>query len=62
MTSPSDVFDPGSGSIIERLLFNNRIIVVILCMVITAILGWQATRLELNASFEKTLPTNQPHI
>ena len=62
MTSPGDVFDPGSGSIIERLLFNNRIVVVILCLLITAILGWQATKLDLNASFEKTLPTNQPYI
>lgn len=55
-------FDPGSGSIIERALFNYRRVVVALCLLVTAILGWQATKLELNASFEKSIPTHHPYI
>jgi len=61
--SPSKApFDPQSGSIIERLLFNNRMAVVIVCALITAILGWQAAKLTINASFEKTLPTEHPYL
>ncbi|SPO54644.1 putative Transporter [Pseudomonas sp. JV551A1] len=57
-----DIFDPRSGSLIERALFNHRLLVVILCAVVTALLGWQATKLSLNASFEKTIPAQHPYI
>ena len=55
-------FDARSGSLPERLLFNHRGWVLAICLVITALLGWQATRLRLNASFEKTIPTAHPYI
>jgi predicted RND superfamily exporter protein len=55
-------FDPRSGSFIERALFNHRLIVVLLCALVTAVLGWQATKLQLNASFEKTVPAAHPYI
>ncbi|MYM81855.1 MMPL family transporter [Duganella sp. FT50W] len=55
-------FDPASGSLIERLLFNHRWLVVLACALVTVLLGWQATRLEINASFEKTIPANHPYI
>jgi len=55
-------FDRQSGSWVERLLFNNRLFVVLLCALVTALLGWQATKLQLNASFEKTIPTHSPYI
>jgi predicted RND superfamily exporter protein len=55
-------FDPRSGSLIERALFNHRAWVVFLCVLVTLLLGWQATRLQLNASFEKTIPTQHPYI
>jgi hypothetical protein len=57
-----DQFDARSGSLIERLLFNHRTVVVLLCTLITAVLGWQATKLQLNASFEKTIPAGHPYI
>jgi predicted RND superfamily exporter protein len=57
-----ETFDRESGSWIERLLFNNRLAVVIVCSIVTLILGWQATRLQLQASFEKTIPTSHPYI
>jgi predicted RND superfamily exporter protein len=60
MSSP--VFDPRSGSLVERALFNHRWVVLLLCAVVTVLLGWQATRLQLNASFEKTIPTSHPYI
>ena len=63
MNSPATMpFDPGSGSIVERALFNYRRVVVALCLLVTAVLGWQATKLELNASFEKSIPTHHPYI
>lgn len=55
-------FDHQSGSLLERALFNNRLVVIILCVIVTALLGWQTTKLELNASFEKTIPTQHPYI
>ena len=55
-------FDPRSGSLIERALFNHRAIVVALCLLVTAVLGWQATKLQLNASFEKTVPAHHPFV
>ena len=63
-TTPVDAahFDPRSGSLIERLLFNNRALVVLFCALVTLLLGWQATKLQLNASFEKTIPTQHPYI
>ncbi|GJI86976.1 efflux RND transporter permease subunit [Duganella hordei] len=55
-------FDRASGSLVERLLFNNRLLVMFACALVTALLGWQATKLSINASFEKTIPANHPYI
>ena len=69
--SPSDTqpvvarledFDARSGSAIERAFFNHRRWVMAVCLLLTLVLGWQATRLRLNASFEKTIPTGHPYI
>ncbi len=55
-------FDRQSGSLPERLLFNNRIVVVGICVLMTLVLGYQATKLRLNAGFEKMIPTRHPYI
>jgi uncharacterized protein len=56
-------FDPNSGNRLERLIFNNRLAVVVACAVITVILAFvAATRLTLNASFERMIPQSQPYI
>ncbi len=55
-------FDRRSGSAFERLIFNHRLLVVVACALVTLLLGWQATRLTLNASFEKTIPHHHPYI
>ena len=56
-------FNPRSGSLLERLVFNHRLGFMLLCVVVTLVLAWQgASRLHLNASFEKMLPQSQPYI
>jgi predicted RND superfamily exporter protein len=56
-------FDPQSGSRLERLVFNNRRWVLIACAVLTLLLAAiAATKLTLNASFDKMIPQSQPYI
>jgi uncharacterized protein len=55
-------FDTRSGSLVERLLFNHRWLVMLVCALVTVVLGWHATRLQLNASFEKTIPSKHGYI
>lgn len=55
-------FDSRSGSVLERALFNHRTLVVLLCLIATVLLAWQATRVTLNASFEKMIPREHPYI
>jgi hypothetical protein len=60
----SDVaaFDRRSGSLLERLLFNNRPAVLLICLITTLVLGYQALGLSLNAAFDKMIPTSHPYI
>jgi predicted RND superfamily exporter protein len=60
--SKSAGFDPSSGSLLERALFNHRGWVVLLCLIVTVLLGAQATRLQVSASFEKSIPGSHPFI
>jgi uncharacterized protein len=56
-------FDRNSGNLLERIVFNNRLAMVIVCTLVTLVLGYvAATRLTLNASFEKMIPQGQPYI
>ncbi len=55
-------FDTSSGVLLERIIFNNRHIMIIVCLLVTLFLGYQATKLTLNASFEKMLPQSSPYI
>jgi len=55
-------FDRQSGSLVERALFNHRILVLVICAIVTLLLGWSATRLQFNASYEKTIPQSHPYI
>jgi uncharacterized protein len=59
---PKD-FDARSGNLLERVVFNNRLLVVLVCAVLTVVLGTVAgKRLVLNASFEKMIPQSHPYI
>ncbi|NVD69596.1 MMPL family transporter [Duganella sp. BJB1802] len=55
-------FDTRSGSWVERTLFNNRIWVVALCVLMTLFLGGSALRLQLNGSFERMIPTGHEFV
>ena len=56
-------FDRNSGNLLERMVFNNRLPVLVACAVLTLVLGWFAgTKLVLNASFEKMIPQGQAYI
>ncbi|HEX4233355.1 MAG TPA: MMPL family transporter [Caldimonas sp.] len=56
-------FDPASGSLLERAVFNNRRVVLIVCALVTVVLAALAvTKLSLTASFEKMLPRSHPYI
>ncbi|MES2258242.1 MAG: MMPL family transporter [Pseudomonadota bacterium] len=55
-------FDRKSGSMMERLLFNHRLLILLACAIVTATLGWQTASLRFNTSFEKTVPASHPYI
>src|ERR1043165_7875227 len=56
-------FDRRGGNRLERLVFNHRLAVIVLCAVATAVLGYfAATRLALTASFERMIPQGHPYI
>jgi predicted RND superfamily exporter protein len=55
-------FDRHSGLRVERLLFNHRAIVVVVFLLATLVLGFQMAKLQLNASFERSIPASHPYI
>jgi len=55
-------FDAKSGIWLERLVFNNRLLMIIVCLLITALLGWQASKTVINASFDRMIPQSHPYI
>src|SRR6059058_3254334 len=56
-------FDQNSGNLLERLVFNHRLAMVVVCTLITVVLAYcAATKLVLNASFEKMIPQSQAYI
>lgn len=57
-----DEFDKSSGSLVERILFNNRGRLLILCIILTVVFGYYAAHLRLNANFEDTIPAGHPFI
>ncbi|MBF7729761.1 efflux RND transporter permease subunit [Pseudomonas sp. N040] len=56
-------FDPSTGSLLERMVFNHRPLFLLFIVVMTALLGFMAvTRLEMRPSFEKMIPQGHPYI
>lgn len=55
-------FDVRSGNLLERFIFNHRSIVLAIFAVATIVLGFFATRLQVNASFERMIPSSSPYI
>ncbi|WP_160090235.1 MMPL family transporter [Pseudomonas sp. 9AZ] len=55
-------FDKNSGSRLERVVFNHRIWVVIVCAIATILFGYRASLLTVNANFDEMIPQNHPFI
>jgi hypothetical protein len=55
-------FDQRSGSLLERVIFTNRVLILCICTVISIILGYHASKLTINANFERLIPTSHPYI
>jgi len=55
-------FDRGSGNWLERLVFNHRVVMLLVCIVLTMIFAAQVPKLQVSASFEKTLPVGHQYI
>jgi predicted RND superfamily exporter protein len=55
-------FDRSSGNALERMIFNHRGWVILIAAVLTLVLGVLASRLQINASFDKLLPQSHPYI
>jgi len=63
--APGDLagFDPRSGSLLERAVFNHRLMVVLACALVTLLLAaMAASKLRFAASFEKMIPRSHPFI
>lgn len=57
-----DHFDRRSGNLLERVIFNNRLFLVVVCVLITAFLGFKGSQLAINASFESMMPLSHPYV
>jgi predicted RND superfamily exporter protein len=57
-----NAFDRNSGRWLERFIFNNRVAVLLVSLIVTLFLGWHALSSRVNASFEKMLPSGHPYI
>lgn len=60
--SKDSVENPADGGLLERLVFRNRLLIVVACAIFSLVMGYQTTELKLNASFEKMIPTDHPYI
>ena len=55
-------FNGRSGSLLEQLIFNSRVLIIAGCVLITLFLGLQLRDLKIAASYEKMLPHGQEYI
>ncbi len=51
-----------SEPLLERLIFNNRSLVIIVLMALTALFGYGLSKVTLDASIEKYIPLNHEYI
>ncbi|MFC5458897.1 efflux RND transporter permease subunit [Massilia niabensis] len=61
VASPA-LFDRTSGHLLERLIFNNRVVLLVICLLTTLFLGYRGLALEINASFESMMPSSHPFV
>lgn len=56
------LFNRLSGNIFERLIFNNRLLIVLFCVIATLFAIYQLRGLTVTTSFDKMLPHSHPYI
>ena len=52
----------GAEPMIERLIFNNRAIILVVFLLLTGFLGYNAVKIQPDASFERLIPLEHPYI
>jgi predicted RND superfamily exporter protein len=62
VVSDPSAFDGAGGSMLERIIFNHRKLVVFICVLLTIFFSWQLRGLTIGASFDKMLPQGHPYI
>lgn len=55
-------FDALSGNMLERLIFNNRLFILVGCCVLSVFFAIQVRELQVGASYDKMLPHDHPYI
>jgi len=53
---------PKAEPFLERLIFNNRPIILVVFAVLTLFLGYNAVKIQPDASFERMIPLEHPYI
>ncbi len=56
------LFNKLSGNFFERLIFNNRLVIIALCLIVTLFSALQIRHLTVTTSFDKMLPHSHPYI
>lgn len=65
MSAPASAQTPASNRIlrlIEPLVFAQRPLTLLVLLLVTLFLGWQASRVEVDAGFEKSIPLDHPYM
>jgi predicted RND superfamily exporter protein len=55
-------FNKRDGNWTERLIFNNRVVLVAICVLLTAVLGFFSTRLTVTASVDSMMPQSHEFV
>ncbi|MGP4845838.1 efflux RND transporter permease subunit [Marinobacter sp. 1Y8] len=53
---------PNAEPFLERLIFNNRSVILIVFLLLTVFLGYNAVKIEPDASFERMIPLEHPYV
>jgi predicted RND superfamily exporter protein len=62
VVSDPNAFDGAGGSLLERIIFNHRKVVIFICVLLSLFFSWQLRGLTIGASFDKMLPHGHPYI
>ncbi|WP_394375286.1 RND family transporter [Stutzerimonas frequens] len=59
----NESFDADSGSVVEKIVFSNRLVLVLMTLVISAFMAYVVVdKLALSASYEKMMPQNHEYV